>query len=159
MSQANDENPLLERLTTPFEVPPFARIEPDHFRPAFADALTAHAAEIVAIAGQSAPPSFENTIAALERSGRTLARVSSVFYVLAGADTNDTLQAIEREHAPMLAAHWDRVHMNEVLFRRIAALHERVGELGLTAEQARVLERYHVTFRRAGAALDAKAKQ
>src|SRR5215471_15120812 len=159
MSQANDENPLLERLTTPFEVPPFARIVPDHFRPAFADALTAHAAEIVAIAGQSAPPSFENTIAALERSGRTLARVSSVFYVLAGADTNDTLQAIEREHAPMLAAHWDRVHMNEVLFRRIAALHERVGELGLTAEQARVLERYHVTFRRAGAALDAKAKQ
>jgi len=159
MSQANDENPLLERLTTPFEVPPFTRIVPDHFRPAFADALAAHAAEIDAIAGQSAPPSFENTIAALERSGRALARVSSVFYVLASADTNDTLQAIERELAPMLAAHWDRVHMNEVLFRRIATLHERVGELGLTAEQARVLERYHVTFRRAGAALDAKAKQ
>jgi peptidyl-dipeptidase Dcp len=159
MSHANDENPLLGRLTTPFEVPPFTRIVPDHFRPAFADALAAHAAEIDAIAGQSATPSFENTIAALERSGRALARVSSVFYVLAGADTNDTLQAIEREFAPTLAAHWDRVHMNEVLFRRIAALHERVGEFGLTAEQARVLERYHVTFRRAGAALDAKAKQ
>jgi len=160
MVKANDaENPLLERPTGPFEVPPFARIAPEHFQPAFAQALEDHTAEIDAIAHQSAPPSFDNTIVALERSGRTLARVSSVFYVLAGADTNETLLAIERELAPQLSAHWDRIYMNEALYRRIETLQQSACTLGLDRERARVLERYHLTFRRAGGGLDAKAKQ
>jgi peptidyl-dipeptidase Dcp len=160
MTLANDdENPLLEKPTGPFEVPPFARISPEHFSPAFARALEAHRTEIDTIAGQSTPPNFENTILALERSGRTLARVSSVFYVLAGAHTNEALLAIERELAPQLSAHWDRIYMNEALFCRIEELQQRVGELGLTTEEARVLERYHLAFRRAGGGLGAKAKQ
>jgi peptidyl-dipeptidase Dcp len=160
MIQANDnENPLLELPTAPFEVPSFARILPGHFRPAFARALAAHDAEIDTIITQSAPPSFDNTILALERSGLTLARVASVFYVLAGAHTNEMLLAMERELAPKLTAHWDRIYMNETLFGRIEALAKQVSELGLTEEQARVLDRYCVTFRRAGGGLNAKAKQ
>ena len=87
---------------------------------------------------------------ALERSGRLLARVSNVFYVLAGAHTNDAIQAIERDMAPALARHWNEIHLNEALFARLDALHRSAASLGLTAEQARVLERYHALFRRAG---------
>ena len=152
-------NPLIQQPTGPFEVPPFANILPEHVRPAFDWALDAHSAEIAAIAAQSDAPEFENTIVALERSGRLLARVSSVFYALAGAHTNETLLAVEREIAPRLAAHWDRIHMNEVLFHRIETLHQKAGELGLTSAQARVLDRYYVTFRRAGAGLDAASKR
>jgi peptidyl-dipeptidase Dcp len=150
---------LLERPTSRFEVPDFSRISPKDFRPAFTSALTEHAAEIEAIANQRATPSFDNTITALERSGQTLSRVSSVFHVLAGADTNETLLALEREISPELSAHWDRIYMNEALFRRIDSLYRRIGELHLTAEQARVLERYRTGFVRTGAGLDAEAKR
>jgi peptidyl-dipeptidase Dcp len=153
------DNPLTQCPTGPFDVPPFAHILPEHFRPAFDRALDAHGVEIDAIAAQSDAPEFENTIGALERSGRLLARVSSVFYALAGAHTNETLLAIEREIAPRLSAHWDRIYMNEVLFHRIETLHQTAGELHLTSEQARVLDRYYVTFRRAGADLDAASKR
>jgi peptidyl-dipeptidase Dcp len=152
-------NPLIQRPAGLFEAPPFAHILPEHFRPAFDRALDAHNAEIDAIAAQSDAPEFGNTIDALERSGQLLARVSSVFYALAGAHTNETLLAIEREIAPRLSAHWDRIYLNEVLFHRIETLHQAVGQLGLTAEQARVLDRYYVTFRRAGAGLDAASKR
>jgi peptidyl-dipeptidase Dcp len=155
---ADLDNPLLAGWRTPYEAPPFAAIEDAHFRPAFDAALAAHVAEIDAIAADPAPPSFANTIAALERSGRKLARVSSVFYALAGAHTNDALLAIEREMAPRLAAHWNAIHMNERLYARIEALVGQRAALGLTPEQDRVLERYRVTFRRAGAALDAAAR-
>ncbi|MBO0755449.1 MAG: M3 family metallopeptidase, partial [Bradyrhizobiaceae bacterium] len=153
------DNPLIRRPTGPFEVPPFPDILPEHFQPAFDRALDAHSAEIDAIAAQSDAPEFENTIVALERSGRLLARVSSVFYALAGAHTNETLLAVEREIAPRLSAHWDRIYMNEALFHRIETLHRRAEELALTPEQARVLDRYYVTFRRAGADLDAASKR
>jgi peptidyl-dipeptidase Dcp len=152
-------NPLLERSTGRFEVPDFSRIAPEHFRPAFTDALAEHAAEIEAITGQHEEPSFDNTITAIERSGQTLSRVSSIFHVLAGADTNDVLLALEREISPELSVHWDRIYMNEALFRRIDNLYRRIGELDLTSEQARVLERYHTGFIRTGAGLDAEAKR
>jgi peptidyl-dipeptidase Dcp len=159
MTNAADENPLIQRPTSPFEVPPFERILPEHFRSGFDRALDAHVAEIDAIAAQSAPPTFENTIVALERSGRLLARVSAVFYALAGAHTNEELLAIEREIAPRLSAHWDQIHMNEALFHRVETLQQQVGDLGLTSEQMRVLDRYHVTFRRAGGGLNAQSKR
>ena len=85
--------------------------------------------------------------------------MSNVFYVLAGAHTNEAIQAIERDMAPLLARHWNEIHLNDKLFARLDALHRQRGNLGLTAEQARVLERYHALFRRAGAGLDAAAKQ
>jgi peptidyl-dipeptidase Dcp len=152
-------NPLLQRTETPFEVPPFGHIRPEHFEAAFTQAFADHVAEIDAIAARPAAPTFENTVAALERSGRTLARVSAVFYALAGAHTDDTLLAIERDLAPRLSAHWDQIHMNEALFRRIEALRQQAADLGLTTEQSRVLERYDLTFRRAGGGLNANAKQ
>jgi peptidyl-dipeptidase Dcp len=151
-------NPLLETWATPHETPPFAAIRPEHFRPAFDRAMADHLAEIDAIAASPEAPAFANTIVALERSGRPLARVSSIFYALAGAHTNDALQAIEREMSPLIAAHYNRLYLNDSLYARIKALYDRRDTLGLTAEEARVLERYDTIFRRAGAGLPADQK-
>ena len=153
-SQANaPPNPLLGPWATPHDSPPFAAIRPEHFRPAFDRAMADHVAEVEAIAATPDSPSFNNTIAALERSGQPLTRVSAVFRALAGAHTNDALMAIERDMAPLLAAHRNRIHLHDGLYARIKALWDRRAELGLTGEEARVLERYAVTFRRAGAGL------
>src|ERR671922_1594262 len=143
-----DNNPLFENWSGAFGVPPFSRILPEHFEPAFTRAFAEHEAEVDAIAGEASEPNFDNTIAALERSGKTLSRVSDVFYALSGAHTNEALLELEREMSPRLAKHWNKVRLNEPLFRRIEALFGRRDELGLSAEQARVLERYYVTFRR-----------
>ncbi|MBV9632228.1 MAG: M3 family metallopeptidase [Xanthobacteraceae bacterium] len=151
-------NPILATWNTPFEVPPFAEITPDAFSDAFKQAFAAHLAEIEAIAAEPQPPSFDNTIAALERSGRTLTRVSSLFHALTGAHSNDALLATEREISPKLAAHWNKIRLNDALFARIDALWRQRDQLKLSPEQARVLARYHTTFRRAGAGLDAAAK-
>jgi peptidyl-dipeptidase Dcp len=151
-------NPLLGAWSAPHEMPPFAAIRPEHFRPAFDRAMAEHMAEIEAIAAAPEGPSFANTIVALERSGRALDRVSAVFHALVGAHTNDALMAIEREMSPLLAAHRNRIHLHDRLYDRIKSLWDRRGELGLTPEQARVLERYDVTFRRAGAGLPAAAR-
>ncbi|HEX2255570.1 MAG TPA: M3 family metallopeptidase [Afifellaceae bacterium] len=155
---AADANPLLAPWETPFEAPPFADIALEHFRPAFDAALAGHRAEIDAIANDRAEPSFDNTIAALELSGRALRRVAAVFFNLAGADTNDELQAIEREMAPLLARHRNAIYQDEGLFRRIDTLDGRSSELGLDDEQRQVLERYHLAFVRNGAALKPPAK-
>jgi peptidyl-dipeptidase Dcp len=151
-------NPLLGRWSTPFGLPPFSRIKPLHFRPAFAAALKAHKAEIARIAGQTARPTFANTIAAMEKSGRTLERVAAVFFNLSAADTNEELQEIEREMAPRLAAHQSAVMLNGKLFARIDDLFQRRERLRLTDEQARVLELQHTWFVRAGARLGRKDK-
>jgi peptidyl-dipeptidase Dcp len=153
------DNPFFENWTDAFGVPPFARIAPEYFDPAFTRAFAEHEAEIDAIAADANPPSFDNTIVALERSGRALARVTDVFYALTGAHTNEALLKLEREMSPRLAKHWNKVRLNDALFRRIDALYGRRDRLGLSAEQARVLERYHVTFRRSGAGLDPAAKR
>jgi peptidyl-dipeptidase Dcp len=152
---AEPENPLLGAWVAPYDTPPFAAIRPEHFAPAFDRAMAGHMAEIEAIAAAPEPATFADTIAALERSGAALTRVSSVFHALAGAHTSDALMAVEREMSPLLAAHRDRVHLHEGLYARIKGLWDRRGELGLSAEQARVLERYETTFRRAGASLAA----
>ena len=102
--------------TTPDEVPPFDRIKPEHFRPAYARALAEHEAEIAAITADPAPPSFDNTIAALELAGRALARVGDVFHLLTGAHTNDALLEIEREISPQMARHWNKINTNAALF-------------------------------------------
>jgi peptidyl-dipeptidase Dcp len=159
MTQSNaDQNPLIQSWTGPFEEPPFERIEPRHFRPAFDLALKDHRAEIDAIAANPEAPTFTNTIEALERSGRGLDRVAKVFFNLAGAATSDELQAIEREIAPILARHRSEIHLNEALFKRIDALKAHEDKLALSAEQARVLDRYHLDFTRAGAGAPGEAK-
>ena len=152
-------NPLLGEWATPFELPPFTEIAPEHFRPAFDQALAEHRAEIAAIADDPASPSFANTIDAFEKAGRGLDRVASVFFNLTGAHTSDALQAIEREMAPALARHRSAIFLSTALFRRIDDLFARRDSLGLTPEQARVLDRYHIIFVRAGARLDPAAKE
>ncbi len=152
-------NPLLREWSGPFGLPPLAELKPEHFGPAFDEALAAHRAEIDAIAADPAAPSFANTIEAMERSGAALTRVSNVFFVLAGAHTSEPLQAIERDISPVLARHNNEIYLNAALFQRIGDLHRRGESLRLTAEQRRVLERYHVQFVRAGAAADAAGQR
>ncbi|MGB7036534.1 MAG: M3 family metallopeptidase [Xanthobacteraceae bacterium] len=152
-------NPFFEAWNTPDGVPPFDRIAPEHFRDAYARALAEHDAEIAAIASAAAAPTFDNTIAALELSGRALERVGNVFWLLAGAHTNDALLELEREISPQIALHWNKIHTNAALYRRIDTVMREAGSLGLDREQKRVTERYHTSFRRAGAALDEAAKK
>ena len=154
----DSSNPLLAAWRMPFGAPPFADIAPEHFRPAFDAALAAHNAEIEAIAESEEPPTFENTLEALERAGEPLRRVSSVFFNLVGTDSNEALEAIERDIAPILARHSSDIHLNEPLFRRVDELNARAAELQLSAEEARLLERTHTVFVRAGAALPAEKK-
>ncbi len=154
------KNPLLAaRWTGPFGLPPFEAIEPRHFAPAFEKALAEHRAEIARIAAREAAPTFANTIAALEKSGRPLTRVARVFFNLSGAHTNEALQAIERDIAPKLALHESAILLDGALYARVAGLYARRDRLKLTDEQRRVLELQHLSFERAGAKLGAKAKK
>ena len=127
-------NPLLAPWTGRFEAPPFDRIKPCHFVEAFKTALGLAQAEIADIAANPERPSFENTIVALERSGLLLKRISSVFFNLATADTNNEIEAIEREISPKLARHRSSIYLNETLFRRVDALYAQHRALGLDAE-------------------------
>lgn len=151
-------NPLLADWTEAFGLPSFNELKPEHFGPAFDAALARHRAEIDAIAANVEAPSFANTIEALEKSGRDLDKVANVFFIKAGADTGDEIEAIEREVSPLLARHSNAMYLNRALYARIADLHARRDTLGLDAEQARLLERYQLRFVRAGGALD-QAKQ
>ena len=155
---ANFDNPLLASWTGPFGAPPFASVRPEHFQPAFDEALATNKIEIDAIAGSADAPSFGNTIEALERSGEALDRVCSVFFNLTGTDTTDELEAIEMAVAPVLSRHSSAIYLDPELFARIDELWTRRASLGLSSEQARVLERYHVRFMRAGGALAPEAK-
>src|SRR5439155_3436960 len=144
------DNPFFETWNTPFELPPFERIRPEHFPPAFERGMAEHEAEIAAIAGSGAAPDFANTIEALERSGRLLRRVSRVFNNLDSSATNEALQAIDRDYAPKLAAQQIRVALDPGLFARIDALYQERDNLALMPEQRRVLERHHLRLVRSG---------
>lgn len=152
-------NPLLTPWNTPFGLPPFGAIESKDFRPAFEAAIAAHQAEIDAIARNPEAPSFANTIEALERAGRTLTDVGSVFWNLTATDTTPDLQTIERDMAGALSRHSAEISMNGDLFRRVEALYDKRADLDLTPEQLRVLELTHKNFIRAGAKLDAAQKE
>jgi len=152
------DNPLLQDWNTPYGLPPFAQIEAAHFAPAFETALQAHRAELDAIAAQDAPPSFDNTLAAFDRSGRLLARLEHLFYTLAASATSPELQAAQRALAAPLAAHGNAVYMHAGLFKRVDALHAGRQALGLAPEQLRLLERVHLDFVRAGARLQGEAQ-
>jgi peptidyl-dipeptidase Dcp len=151
-------NPLLMPFDAPFGLPPFPAIKDADFAPAFDAALTEARANIAAIAANPEAPTFDNVIVALERAEELLDRVSSVFYNLAGADTTDARQGLERDLAPKMAAFSSDVLMNADLWRKISALWAAREGLGLDAEQARVLMLYEQMFRRAGAALDGAAR-
>ena len=151
-------NPLLAPWTTPFGAPPFDQIRPEHFSPAFTDAMASHLAEVAAIGAAPAPPSFANTIEALQRAGKTLNRVGAVFSNLVVSLGGPALEALDREMSPKLAQHAMQVSLDPAVFARVDALHKRRGTLGLAEDQRRLLERTHLGFVRSGAALDPAAK-
>ncbi len=151
-------NPLLAPWPAPYGFAPYDRILPEHFPPAFDEAIDRHREDISAIARRRARPSFENTIAALEKSGELLTRVCSTFFGLTSAHTNDALQEIERAIATRLAKHFGEIYTRKGLFRRVEALVSAKDSLGLTTEQARVLERYQRAFLNSGAGLAPESK-
>ena len=151
-------NPLLQDWQTPYGLPPFAEITDEDFGDAFETALEEARAATASIATQDAPPTFANTIEALEAADDRLGRVLSAFFALAGTDANDRRQALMREFSPRLAAYGSEVRMNPALFARIEALWQARETLGLTAEQDRLLYLTRRGFLRAGAGLDEAAK-
>ncbi len=152
-------NPLLQKWSTPFEMPPFEDIKAAHFPEAFNQALTNHQDEIQAIASQTQAPSFQNTLLALEASGELLNQTSAIFFNLSASHTSPEIQAIERDISPKLAAHSAAMFLNAPLFERINKIHQERTKLELDAESIRLIERYHLDFVRAGANLKDKDRQ
>jgi peptidyl-dipeptidase Dcp len=148
-------NPFAQSSTLPLQYPPFDRIDDADFMPAFEAGMAAQRGEALAIASDPATPDFDNTIVALERSGRLLNRVSAVFFNLASSHSNDTIRGIEQEISPRLSEHNDGIYLDPALFERIERLYEQRDTLGLDAESVRLIEKYRTDFVRAGAQLDA----
>ncbi|MEL6433286.1 MAG: M3 family metallopeptidase, partial [Pseudomonadota bacterium] len=146
-------NPLLADWATPFEIAPFDRVEDEHFEPAFEEALTLAKADIQAISDNPEPPSFANTIEALEQAGKALDKVLAVFFSVSGADTNPMRQALQRSFSPKLAAYSSDIYENKALFERIESLWNARDALDLSDEQQRLLMLTRRGFVRAGAAL------
>ena len=147
------KNPLLAKYETNFEVPPFDLIKDEHFRPSFKEALRIHEAEVDSILKIEDQPTFANTIVALENSGQLLNKVSTVFYNLNSANTNDTIQAIAKDLAPVLSAHRDEINLNPELFKRVKAVYDQKENAGLDAEDLKLLEETYKGFVRSGANL------
>jgi peptidyl-dipeptidase Dcp len=156
---AMNVNPFFTEWTTPFGVPPFDQIKDQHFMPAIREAIARQRAEVKAIAASKAAPTFANTIEALDATGELTEKVEGVFSNLYSANTNDSLQAIAKEAAPMRAALRDDILLDEALFRRVKTVWERRAKLKLTPEQARLLEETHKSFVRGGANLGAAQKE
>ena len=155
---ANADNPFFKPYGTPFNVPPFDLIKNEHFLPAIEQGIRLEAAEVDAIVANRKKPTFENTVAALDRTGIFLSEVSAVFGALQGANTNDELQALARKTAPMLAAHRDDIGLNEKLFARVKAVYDKRDKLELGREELFLLENTYKDFVRGGALLDAAGK-
>ena len=154
---APTENPFLSEYTTPFQVPPFDQIKMEHYKPAFLQGMEEQQKEIDAIVNNPEPATFQNTIAALDQSGALLRKVSTVFYGLKSANTNDEMDALSRELSPLQSKHSDDIALNEKLFARIKAVYENPGNLD--KEQKKLLEETYKDFVRGGANLDADSQK
>ncbi len=148
------DNPFFESYGTRFNVQPFDRIEPEHFVPAFEEAMRRQKAEHQAIIDNPESPTFANTIAAVDRSGELLGEVSAVFFGLAGSNTSEAIQEIRQEMSPRLAAHRDELRLNRQLIERVGVIYERRGDLSLDAEQLFLLENMYRQYVRDGALLN-----
>jgi peptidyl-dipeptidase Dcp len=146
-------NPFFVESTLPYHAPPFDRIRNEHYQPALEEGMRQQLAEIDAIAKQLAPPTFDNTIVPMEKSGAVLTRASKTFFAVVGANTNDTLQKIQEIEAPKLAAHNDAIYLNDQLYQRVKSVYDRRESSNLTLEQKALIERYNRDFVRAGAQL------
>ena len=152
-------NPFLTEWNTPFGVPPFGEIELEHYLPAFEEAMQQHKQEISAIYKQRSAPTFDNTIAAMDRSGALLDRVSNVFFAMRSSMTNAQLEEIAKDVAPKLSKHQDEILLDDLLFQRVAAVYRDRDSLSLTPEQDRLLEETYKDFVRGGAELPAEKKE
>ncbi|MFV0595827.1 M3 family metallopeptidase [Shewanella sp.] len=152
------QNPLFQASTLQYQAPDFSVIKDEHFQPALEQGIKEHYQEILAIANNPAAPTFDNTIVAMEKSGALLTRASSVFYNLAGSNSNPALRKIQGEMAPKMAAHSDNINLNPALFARIEAIYNDRNNLGLTPEAVRLVEVYHQRFIMAGAKLTDEQK-
>ncbi|MGA9794936.1 MAG: M3 family metallopeptidase [Rhizomicrobium sp.] len=146
-------NPFAQPSTLPFQAPDFSKIKDTDYEPAFDEAMHVHLAEIEKIADNTAPPTFDNTIVAMEKSGRMLDRVSLAFSGVVGANTNPTLDKTQSDEAPKLAAHSDAIYLNPKLFARVKAIYDSRGKLGLDAESQQLLKVYYLQFLHSGANL------
>ena len=146
-------NPFAATSTLPYQAPPFDRIKDADYQPALEAGMREHIAEIAKISALADAPTFANTIEAMERSGQLLQRTAAVFFALTSADTNETLQKVEGEIAPKLAAHRDAIYLDDKLFQRVKKLYDARATLGLDAEQSELVQRYYRNFVRAGALL------
>ena len=155
-AEAERPNPFLTEYTTPFQVPPFDQIKNEHYLPAFEAGMKEQLAEVEAIVNNSEPATFENTILPYDKSGKTLSRVSNVFFNLNECLTNDEMVAIAEQVLPMLSKHSDAIMMNPKLFERIDYVYQHRNEMGLDDQQIRVVEKYHQDFMRHGAGLSAE---
>jgi peptidyl-dipeptidase Dcp len=149
----NAANPFFADSTLPLKYPDFAKIKDTDFAPAFDRGMAEELAEVRKIADNPDAPTFDNTIVAMEKGGRILYRSLTVFYNLLGADKNDAREKLDEEYSPKFAAHRDAIRLDPKLFARIKSLYDRRAQLGLDAEQTRLVERYHSDFVRAGANL------
>ncbi len=154
-TEVESPNPFLTEYTTPFQVPPFDQIKNEHYLPAFEAGMKEQLAEVEAIVNNAEPATFENTILPYDKSGKTLSRVSNVFFNLNECLTNDEMVAIAEQVLPMLSKHSDAIMMNPKLFERIDYVYQHRNEMGLDDQQIRVVEKYHQDFVRNGAALPA----
>lgn len=154
-----NNNPLLDTWETVYRLPPFNLIKAEHYAPAFEKVMAEHKAEVDAIAANPEAPTFENTIAALDRSGQGYRRVAGVFFNLTASETSDALQAAERDLMPLVAAHDTWLSLHEGIFARVHALYEKRADLGLNPEQLRLLERFHLDYELQGALLKGDARK
>ncbi|MEA5109415.1 Dipeptidyl carboxypeptidase [bioreactor metagenome] len=156
--KSSSENPFFAEYDTPFGVPPFSEIKNEHFLPAIEKGIEEQTSEIAAIVSNPDPADFENTIAAYDYSGEMIRKVTGVFYNYNSSNTNDEIQALAKEIAPKLSAHYDNINLNPELFKRVKTVYENRNSLNLNGEQARLLEDTYKDFVRGGAALDSAAQ-
>ncbi|PIE39724.1 MAG: dipeptidyl carboxypeptidase II [Gammaproteobacteria bacterium] len=158
MAAALANNPFVRKSPLPFSYPEFDKIKNSDFAPALAQGMKQQLAEIDAIANNPAAPTFENTLVAMEKSGQMLTRAATVFFALAGANTNDEIEAVRADVAPKMAAHTDAILLNEKLFQRVKAVKKQLPKLNLDPESVRLVNETYKNFVRAGANLSTKDK-
>ena len=159
MSCAKNDNPFFSAYENEYGAPPFDKIKTEHYMPAFKEGIKQHQAEIDAIANSSDEPTFANTIEALDYSGDLLNKVNAVFFNLYSSTSNEEMEKIATEVSPLLSEHNDNMYLNEKLFEKVKTLYNNKAKLGLTAEQARLLDDYYKNFIRSGAALNPAQKE
>lgn len=154
-----ESNPLLTQWDTPYQIPPFEQVKPEHFMPAFIKAMEVHSAEIDAIVNNSEEPTFENTIIALQEAGELLSNVQAVFGSVSGVNSNDEIIAIAKELSPLTSKHSNEIRLNDALFERVKSVYDKREELGLDADQMRLLTETYDGYVRGGSLLPADKKE